>query len=146
MNQAIADFCSCRFVAFVGVSRQKHKWGNQAFRELKRRGLRVLPVHPSLPTVDGGPCYGALDRLPERPEGVVICVQSAKVPPLLRQAAALGIGRVWLQQGAESDEATRVAQELNLSLAEKACILMHAPPVRGFHRVHRGLMRLFGRL
>jgi predicted CoA-binding protein len=76
----------------------------------------------------------------------VICVQPDKVPEILRQAAAAGIRRVWLQQGAESPAATQLATELGLSLVQGECILMYAPRVRSFHRLHRGLWRLLGRL
>jgi uncharacterized protein len=146
MNQAIQDFLTCRRVAVIGVSRKKSKYGNYAYRELKARGLDVVAVHPELPTVNGDACVPSLDRLPAPVDGVWVCVKPDKVPQILRAAAAVGIRRIWLQQGAESKAADAVASELGLALAQKACILMHAEPVRSFHRFHRGLLRLFGRL
>jgi hypothetical protein len=146
MGQPIADFSQCRRLAVVGVSRSRRKYGNYAYRELKARGLDVTAVHPELASVEGDPCVKSLAQLPRPVDGVLICVRPEKVPEILRQAAAAGIGRAWLQQGAESDAATKVAAELGLELAQGACILMYALPVRGFHRVHRGLWRLLGRL
>jgi hypothetical protein len=128
------------------VSRRRTKYGNAAFRELKARGLQVVPVHPELPAIDGEPCCPSLDRLPEPVEGLLVCVRPDKVPAILHQAAGVGIRRVWLQQGAESPAASAAAAELGLSMVEKACILMYAPPVRSIHRLHRGLMRWLGRL
>jgi len=85
-------------------------------------------------------------ELPRPADGVLICVKPDKVPEVLRQVAAAGIRRVWLQQGAESDAAAKLATELRLDLVQGECILMYAPPVRGFHRLHRGIWRLIGRL
>jgi len=106
----------------------------------------VMAVHPELASVEGDPCFKSLAELPRPADGVLVCVQPEKVPEILRQAAAAGIRRVWLQQGAESDAAAKLAAELGLDLAQGECILMYAPPVRGFHRLHRGLWRLIGRL
>ena len=130
----------------MGVSRARRKYGNHAYRELKARGLDVMAVHPELASVQGDPCFKSLAQLPRPADGVLICVRPDKVPQVLRQAAAAGIRRAWLQQGAESDAAAKLAAELGLDLVQGECILMHAPPVRGLHRLHRGIWRLLGRL
>jgi hypothetical protein len=146
MSQTIADFSQCRRLAVVGVSRARRKYGNYAYRELKARGLDVMAVHPELASVQGDPCAKSLAELPRPVDGVLVCVQPGKVPEILRQAAAAGIRRAWLQQGAESDAAVKLAAELGIELAQGACILMYASPVRGFHRMHRGLWRMLGKL
>jgi uncharacterized protein len=146
LSQSILEFAKCRRLAVVGVSRVRRKYGNLAYRELKARGLDVMAVHPELASMGGDACFKSLADLPRPAEGVVICVQPDKVPEILRQAVTAGIRRVWLQQGAESQAATDLAAELGLSLAQGECILMYAPRVRSFHRLHRGLWRLLGRL
>jgi predicted CoA-binding protein len=146
MSQPIVEFVQGRRLAVVGVSRAHRKYGNHAYRELKARGLDVMAVHPELARIEGDPCFKSLAQLPRPADGVLVCVQPEKVPEILRQAAAAGIRRAWLQQGAESDAAIKLAAELGLDLVHGECILMYAPPVRGFHRLHRGLRRLLGRL
>jgi predicted CoA-binding protein len=146
MSQPIADFSQCRRLAVVGVSRARRKYGNYAYRELKARGLDVMAVHPVLTSVQGDPCYKSLAELPRPADGILVCVRPEKAPEILRQAAAAGIRRAWLQQGAESEAAAKVAAELGLDLVQGECILMHATPVRGFHRLHRGIWRMLGRL
>jgi uncharacterized protein len=130
----------------VGVSRVRRKYGNYAYRELKARGLDVMAVHPELASIEGDTCYRSLAELPRPADGLLVCVQPDKVPEILRQAATVGIRRVWLQQGAESQAAAKQATELGLDLVQGECILMYAAPVRSFHRLHRGLWRLLGRL
>jgi len=146
MSQALVEFVQGRCLALVGVSRSRGKYGNRAYRELKARGLDVMAVHPELASVDGDPCFKSLADLPRPADGLLVCVQPERVPEILRQAAAVGIRRVWLQQGAESAAAAKLAGELGLALVQGECILMYAPPVRSFHRLHRGLWRLLGRL
>jgi predicted CoA-binding protein len=146
MSQSIADFSQCRHLAVVGVSRARRKYGNYAYRELRARGLDVMAVHPELASVEGDPCFKSLADLPRPADGVLVCVKPDKVPEVLRQVAATGIRRVWLQQGGESEAAGKLAAQLGLDLVQGECILMYAPPVRGFHRLHRGIWRLIGRL
>jgi hypothetical protein len=44
---AIEGFMSQQVLAVVGVSRNSHKFGNVAYRELKARGYRVFAVNPN---------------------------------------------------------------------------------------------------
>ncbi|MGC9983897.1 MAG: CoA-binding protein [Polyangia bacterium] len=146
MSHPIVEFAQCRHLAIVGVSRARRKYGNYAYRELKARGLDVMAVHPALASVEGDACFKSLAELPRPADGVLICVQPEKAPEILRQAAAVGIRRAWLQQGAESSATAKLAAELGLDLVQGECILMYAPPVRGFHSLHRGIWRMIGRL
>lgn len=145
-NKAIVDFVSCKSIAVVGASATKKKYGNTALRELRNRGFAVMAVHPAAQTIDGVSCAGSLASLPGKPDGVFVSVQPEKVPAVLREAAAAGITRAWLQQGAESVAADTLARELGLSMVSRACILMYMQPVRGFHAFHRVVMKIFGRL
>lgn len=146
MNRGIRDFVECQTIAVLGVSRSGKKFGNAAYRELRKNGYDVLAVHPSADNIDGDQCYASLRELPRTPDGVLISLPPDRVEPVLREAAQLGIRRIWLQQGAESPEALALARELDLSVAHNACVLMYMQPVRSFHAFHRGLVKLFGRL
>ena len=146
MDQSILDFVGGKRVAVVGVSRGGKKFGNIAYTELAARGYEVFAVHPEAKEIGGAPCYPNLAALQGKVDGVLITVPSQKAMPVLREAAAAGIKNVWLQQGAESTEATGVAQELGLNLVTGKCILMYAQPVRGFHSWHRAFAKLFGQL
>ena len=42
----VTDFLSQRVLAVVGASRDPKKFGNSIYRELKRKGYKVLPVNP----------------------------------------------------------------------------------------------------
>ena len=146
MDQAVQDFVNGKRIAVVGVSRDKTKFGNTAFAELAARGYQVFAVHPTAQEIAGARCYPNLAALRGQVDGVFVSVSPQQAVPVLREAAAIGLKNVWLQQGAESPEALALARDLGLNLVARKCVLMYAPPVRSFHAWHRGFARLFGQL
>jgi predicted CoA-binding protein len=56
---------------------------------------------------------------------------------VLAPAADAGIKKLWLQQGAESDEAIRICGEHGIDVLHGECILMFAEPTALIHRLHR---------
>jgi predicted CoA-binding protein len=111
-----------------------------------RRGLSVVPVHAQVAEVEGQACVPSLGALPQPVEAVVLCVPPVHVPPLLHEAVAAGIPRVWLQQGCATAESVRLGHELGLEIVAGQCLLMHLEPVSGAHAFHRWLWRVLGKL
>ncbi|MCG6963845.1 MAG: CoA-binding protein [Acidobacteria bacterium] len=143
---AVDAFLAQRTLALAGASRSGKKFGNTILRELRMKGYEVIPVHPEAEAVDGVPCVPSLARLPAKVGGLVLVVPPAQTERLVVQAVAAGIPRVWMQQGAESPEALRLCREAGLGAVAGECILMFAEPTGFFHRLHRGLWRLLGKL
>lgn len=143
---AVDGFVSQRVLAVAGASRSGKKFGNTACRELKAKGYRVYAVHPQATTIDGEPCYPSFAALPEKPGGVLVTVKPGEAERVVREAAAAGITRVWLQQGTESAEAVKFCEAHGLSVVAGECILMFAEPVGSLHGVHRWVWRILGKL
>jgi hypothetical protein len=143
---AVTDFAAQRVLAVVGVSRSPNKFGTAAFRELKARGYRVLPVNRNVDSVEGERCYPSLKELPEPVDGVVVVVPPAEAETVVRDAAEAGIRRVWLQNGAESEAAVRYGEEHGLSVISGECILMFADSPGLGHRLHRWFRGVTGKL
>ncbi len=143
---AVADFVSQRKLAVVGVSRKKMKFGNLAFRELKRKGYKLFPVHPHAEQLEGERCSASLAALPEPVDGLLVIVPPAQAEQVVREAAAAGIRRVWLQQGAGSPAAIRFCEDNGISVVHGECILMFAEPAAWYHRAHRWVWGLLGKL
>jgi predicted CoA-binding protein len=143
---AVDGFLAERTLALVGASRSGRKFGNAVLKALTAKGYRVLPVHPDTPEIDGHQAYPSLAELPEKVGGVIVVVPPIQAEQVVRAAAAAGIGRVWLQQGASSPEALAVAEAKGLSVVHGECILMFAEPTGSFHRVHRLVWKVLGRL
>jgi predicted CoA-binding protein len=132
----IEAFVAQPALALLGASRTGKKFGNVALRELRSHGYRVYPVHPVADMIDDARCFRSLALLPEPVGGVVISLPPEQAVAAVRDAAAAGIGRVWLQQGAASTYVVDVCRELGVEAVIDKCILMFAAP-RGVHRAHR---------
>ena len=77
-------------------------------------------------------------------DAVVISVPPQQAALVLRDAAAAGIKKVWLQQGSQSIETGKVAKEVGITPVEGKCILMYAGEVKSIHAFHRFFAKLFG--
>jgi len=144
--QTIRDFLGHRSLALVGFSRSGRKFSNSVFRELTQKGYQVFPINPSAEQVGDVKVFKSLKDLPERVKAAIVMVPKSATPGVVREAAEAGIDSLWIQQGAESAEALQVCEEKNLSVVSGRCILMFAEPAIWLHRIHRGVLKLFGRL
>jgi uncharacterized protein len=142
----IDDFLAQKTLAIVGVSRGGKKFGNAILRDLTTLGYRLFPIHPNAGELDGVRAYPSFVALPEPVGGVIVVVPPARAENVVKEAAAHGIRRVWLQQGAESPEAVRFCQERGLSVVHGHCVLMFTRPTTSwFHGAHRWVWELIGR-
>ncbi len=142
----IDEVLAQRSLAVVGVSRSGRKFGNAAYRALRAAGYRVYAVNPHAGTVEGDPCYPSLAALPDPVGGVVVVVPPAECEAVVREAAAAGIRYVWMQQGSESAEAIAFCASHGIRCVDRECVLMFAQPVSWFHRAHRFVRGVTGRL
>lgn len=143
---AIDSFLAARRLAVVGVSGAKRKFGNVVYKELRAKGYEVYPVNPRAEEVDGQRCYPNLAAVADRIDGAVLVVPPSQTEKVVREAAAAGVRRIWMQQGAESDEAVRFCRERGIEVVHGECILMFADPAGFVHRLHRWLRGVMGRL
>ena len=143
MSTASDAFVAQKTLAVVGVSRTRG-FGNTLYQHLKRRGYRVFPVNSQTETVEGERCFRRLDDLPEPVAGVVAVVPPAQTKNLVEDCARLGIKHIWMQQGAESDEAVALCRQHDIAAVAGQCLLMHTEA--GFpHSLHRWLWKTLGR-
>lgn len=145
-TQAAVDaFLGHETIAIVGVSRHGGKFGNYAMRTLQAKGYRIVPVHPAAAQIDGVACVPRIEKLPKNVRAVLIVLPHAQTLAVVREAADAGIRDIWVQQGAESPAVMALCKELGLHAVTGECILMFANAT-GFHKVHRWISRLTGRL
>lgn len=142
----VEDFLAQKKLALAGASRDSRKFGNVVLRELLKKGYEVLPVHPHANELEGVPCLRTLADLPPDTGGLIIVVPPAQTERLVGEAAAAGVRRVWMQQGAASSEAVAFCEAHGMSVVRDECILLFAEPVGGVHRVHRWIWKVLGRM
>lgn len=145
-KSAVDGFLSQKTLVVFGVSRSGKKFGNMAAKELRAKGYRVIPVHPEADAVDGEKCYQSLKDVPGAVGGALIVVKPSETDKVVREVADAGVKHLWLQQGAESEEAIEFCEQNELNVVHGECILMFAEPVGSFHRFHRWLWGVFGKL
>jgi predicted CoA-binding protein len=143
---AIDRFLADRTAAVVGVSASGRGFGFNAYRELKRMGYRLLPVHPTADAIQGDTCWRKVTDLPADVERLLVVVRPERAEQVVREAAGSGIRYVWLQQGAESPSVLQACQQQGLEVVHGHCILMFAEPTASFHKIHRWLWKLLGKV
>jgi predicted CoA-binding protein len=126
---SIEKFLALRNLAIVGASRNRKKYGNIVYRDLRAKGYRVFAVNPKSKEIEGDPCYPDLQSIPEKIEGVVIIVPPQRTNNVVREINSLGIRHVWMQPGAESAEAIQFCQEKNMNAIFDLCVMVMSHPI-----------------
>ena len=141
----INQFLDCQPIALVGVSRNPKKFGYAAFRELKEKGMRIIPVNPEADEIMGEKVYPNVSSLPQDVKAIIIMTKKDKTLSVVREAAARGISEIWIQQMADSREVIDELKGTDINYITGECILMHYKP-NSIHKFHRNLLKFFGRL
>jgi predicted CoA-binding protein len=145
-QKTIGEFLAQHSFAVVGVSRHSKKFGNQIYKMLKEKGKEVFPINSFADHVEGDRCYPGLHALPKKVDGVVVVVPPKEAEHVVKEAAGLGIRRIWMQQGSESRSAIQYCEQYGLDIVHGECIFMYAEPVVSFHKFHRFMRQVFGRM
>ncbi len=125
VREIIADFLAAGPYAVVGASKDRAKYGNRVLRAYRHKGWTVYPVNPREPEIEGLKAYPDLGSLPEPPRGVSIITPPPVTERVVADAADAGAQFVWMQPGAESPEAIRIARERGLEvIADGSCFLV----------------------
>ena len=113
-------------VAVVGATDDPSKYGHTIYRDLKRKGFRVLAVNPNRATVDGDVAYPTLADLPTAPTIVDYVVPPPVTLDVLRQARSLGYTKAWVQPGAENPAVLTYLQTEGFDYLANACIMVRS--------------------
>jgi len=121
----IAEFTNLRVWAVVGASTDTAKYGNKIFRTLLGAGYKVYGVNPGGGEIEGQSLYPSLAALPEKPGVVDLVVPPPVTEQVVKQCAELGLGRVWMQPGAESEAAIQFCHNQGIRVVHDACAMIH---------------------
>jgi predicted CoA-binding protein len=123
-QQLISDFISRRVWAVVGASSDPRKFGYQVFRSLRDAGYVVFPVNPKGGELEGATVYRSLAELPQLPEVIDLVVPPAATEQVVREAHELGLTRVWMQPGAESEASVQYCEAHGMEVVHGACAMV----------------------
>ena len=124
MEELIKDFLKQKSFAVVGSFRNETKYAYQILNILKNKGYEVYPVNPRIKEVEGLKCYPSIKDVP-----VVCDVADIVTPPkitekIVRECKEKGIKRVWLQPGAESQDAINFCKENEIKVIYGLCVML----------------------
>ena len=125
MQGLIKEFMAQKRFAIVGATDNPQKYGNQIVKSLKSRGYEVYPVNPKLKELEGLTCYSSLADIPVKVDIVDFVVPPAVTEEILKECKELGLSRIWLQPGSESERAIAFCRENNLKVVHDVCVMMN---------------------
>ena len=117
MQDLIKEFMEQKKFAVVGATDNSQKYGNQIVKNLKNRGYEVYPVNPKLKEIEGSKCYPSLSDMPVKMDVVDFVVPPTVTEQILKECKELGLSRIWLQPGSESEAAITFCNENNMKVA-----------------------------
>jgi predicted CoA-binding protein len=124
MGELAKEFIDQKKFAVIGVSTDQKKYGNKIFHNLKRRGYEVYPINPRLAEIEGHRCYPSLSELPVKVDVVDFVVPPTVTETILKECQELGLERIWLQPGSESQKAINFCHENNLKVVHSLCVMV----------------------
>ena len=110
--------------AVVGASRDPKKYGHQVYGDLRNAGYRVYCVNPNADEVLGNKCYPSLKVLPVKPDVVDVVVPPKITEQLVKTCKKLGITKVWMQPGSESETAIKFCEENSIDVIHGVCVMV----------------------
>lgn len=125
MQDTIKEFMAKKKFAVVGATDNPEKNGNRIFKNLKNRGYEVYPVNPKMDVLEGTKVYHTLSDIPVEIDVVDFVVPPPVTEEILKECKALGLKRIWLQPGAESEAAIRYCDENKMTVLHDVCVMMN---------------------
>ena len=138
----INEFLDSQPIALVGVSRNPKKFGYAAFKELKEKGMKIIPVNPEADEIMGEKSYHNVKDLPQDVKGNIVFTKKDKTVSVIRDAKEKGIKQIWIQQMADTKEALDELKGSDINYITGECILMHYKP-HSIHKFHGSLKKFF---
>ena len=138
----IEEFLGSEPIAMAGVSRNPKKFGFAAFRELKEKGMNIIPVNPHADEIHGSKVYHDIKSLPDDVSALIVMTGKNQTAGVIREAREKGIRQIWVQQMAETKEALKELEGSGVNFITKECILMHYKP-HSIHKFHAAIRKLF---
>ena len=124
MKNINMDITKGDIIAVVGVSSNPDKYGYKVFFDLIGKGYKVYAIHPDGGELNGHIRYKSLKDLPEVPTLVSIVVPPNITEEIVKECYILGVKRVWMQPGSESEKAIKFCKENGIEVLYGACIMI----------------------
>jgi len=119
----------CETWAVVGLSGDPSRTAYEIAAYLQQRGKRIVPVHPSAPTVLGEQGYATLAEVPFGIDVVDVFRRSEFAGEFADQAVAVGARAVWFQLGVVDHPAFARTASAGVPMVMDTCPAIEWPRV-----------------
>ncbi len=143
--QQIEKFLTSGPVAMAGVSRNRKKFSTVAFRELRKKGLDLVPVNPNCDEIEGIKAWRNVKDIPADIRSLLIITPKTATEEVVKEAVERGFDNIWIQQMSDTPAAMAMLAGSEANIISGQCIMMFHQPT-GIHKFHRAIKKFFGRL
>jgi predicted CoA-binding protein len=98
---------------------------------MQDHGYRIVPVNPSYAEVLGQKCYPTLRDIPHKVDIVDCFRKPGEIPPIARDAVAIGAKVLWMQLGIRNDQAAQIALDAGLDVVMNRCVKIEHARILG---------------
>ncbi len=109
-------------VAVVGISPDPSRASHGVASYLQSAGYRIVPVRPDGEEILGEKVYRTLSDIPFPVDIVDVFRKPETVPPIAREAVAIGARVLWLQEGVANQEGEAIARDGGLTVVSDLCM------------------------
>jgi predicted CoA-binding protein len=121
----IERFLTSPAYGVVGASPRRHKYGNKVLRCYQQNGRHVIPVNPRETVIEGSNCVATVLDLPDDVQSISVITPPPVTERVVEEAIRKGIKHVWMQPGAESDQAVAACEAAGINvIADGSCVLV----------------------
>lgn len=121
----IERFLTAPAYGVVGASSRRHKYGNKVLRCYQQNGRRAIPVNPHERVIEGAACVASVLDLPDEVKSISVITPPTVTERVVQEAIRKGIEHIWMQPGAESDQAVAACEAAGINvIADGSCVLV----------------------
>ncbi len=125
LDRKIDQFLAMPAFAVAGASTNREKYGNKVVRAYLQNSRTVYPINPKAETVEGIRAYPDVASIPEGDFALSIVTPPAITHRVVKEALSRGVRLIWMQPGAENDEAMHAAETAGATLLHSGpCVLV----------------------
>lgn len=116
MQDKINQFLTSSAFAVVGASTNREKYGNKVLRVYLQNKKEVYPVNPNEEQIEGLKAVKSIADLPAHVQSISIITPPKVTDQIVDAAITKGIQNIWMQPGAESEDAIKKCEKNNINV------------------------------
>ena len=102
-------------IAVIGASSDRKKYSNRAIRAYVISGYEVYPINPKEEYIEGLKSYKSILDIDDKIDRATLYVPPQVGVKIIEEIAEKGVGELYVNPGAESDELIEKARKLGLN-------------------------------